>query len=125
MKRRRITRNLLIMVFADAALIVASYYLAYLIRFEFVIPESYLNVFLMSMPYVLGVKLSSFAFFHLYRGVWRYTSLVDFVNVVRAVFVASVLIIAGILVLHRFDGYPRSVFLVDGALTLLIRIVFG
>ncbi len=107
------------MVAADAALIVACYYLAYLIRFEFVIPESYLNVFLMSMPYVLCVKLGSFAFFHLYRGVWRYTSLVDFVNVVRAVLVASVLIITGILVLHRFDGYPRSVFLMDGALTLL------
>lgn len=107
------------MVAADAGLLVACYYLAYLIRFEFAIPQNCLDIFLGSLPYVFFIKMSSFAFFHLYRGMWRYTSLVDLVNVVKAVFASSAIIIIGILIVHGFHGYPRSVFLMDGALSLL------
>ncbi|MEW5725281.1 MAG: nucleoside-diphosphate sugar epimerase/dehydratase, partial [Thermodesulfobacteriota bacterium] len=50
---------------------------------------------------------------------WRYTSLVDLINVAKASLSGSLLIVAVILMTHRFIGYPRSVFLLDMLLTFL------
>ena len=72
------------MLLIDAALVVTCLFMAYLIRFEFLIPASYLRNFVNILPYLVSVKLLSFAFFRLYKGMWRYTSLVDMLNVAKA-----------------------------------------
>ena len=120
-------RNLYAMLLSDALLVVTCFYLAYVFRFEFSIPPNELSAFSRTWPYVLIVKMATFALFHMYKGMWRYTSLVDLFNVIKAVFTSSVLIIIGVLMVHRFQGYPRSVFIIDGFLTFLaiggIRVV--
>lgn len=113
------SRNFYFILFMDGVLVVACFYLAYLFRFEFSIPEREFTTFIRTCPYILVVKLCTFAFFRIYKGMWRYTSLVDLVNVVKAVLTSSALIILGVLMIHRFEGYPRSVFIIDGCLTLL------
>jgi len=107
------------MFIMDAVLIVGCFYSAYLIRFEFSIPGRYLDTFVQVLPFVLIVKMCSFVFFNLYRGMWRYTSLIDLVNVVKAIFTSSLLIIMIVLMAHRFQGYPRAVFIIDGFLSFL------
>jgi FlaA1/EpsC-like NDP-sugar epimerase len=115
------------MLLLDALLVVMCFYLAYVFRFEFSIPPNELSAFSRTWPYVLIVKMATFAFFRMYKGMWRYTSLVDLFNVIKAVFTSSLLIIIGVLMVHRFQGYPRSVFIIDGFLTFLaiggIRVV--
>jgi FlaA1/EpsC-like NDP-sugar epimerase len=49
---------------------------------------------------------------------WRYTSLVDLFNVVKAITLSTLGIMAFVLLRYRFIGYPRSVFLIDWGLTL-------
>ncbi|MGA2467517.1 MAG: hypothetical protein ABSH06_24630 [Thermodesulfobacteriota bacterium] len=49
---------------------------------------------------------------------WRYTGTNDLINLVKATFISSTTIILVILYLHRFEGYPRSVFIIDAFLTL-------
>jgi FlaA1/EpsC-like NDP-sugar epimerase len=110
MKKLLPSPNLWIMMALDAALVVAAFWGAYLIRFEFRIPDVHLDVLRFTWPFILLIKMGCFAFFHLYRGMWRYTSLVDLINVVKAVFTSSAVILAAVLVVHRFQGYPRSVF---------------
>ncbi|MFQ6079304.1 MAG: hypothetical protein ACE5NJ_09250, partial [Thermodesulfobacteriota bacterium] len=119
MGRGLMRRNLWIMVAADAALVFACYYLAYLIRFEFDIPEENLAAFRKSWHFIVPIKISVFAIFHVYRGMWRYTGLVDLVNLVKAVFTSSLLIVLIVIMIHQFYGYPRSVFIMDGFLTFL------
>jgi len=120
-------RNLYYMLLLDALLVVACFYLAYAFRFEFSIPPNELSAFSRKWPYVLIVKMVTFASFRMYKGMWRYTSLVDLFNVIKAVFTSSILIIVWVLMVHRFQGYPRSVFIIDGFLTFLaiggIRVV--
>jgi len=120
-------RNFYFMVLMDALLVVSCFFLAYLFRFEFQIPEKELASFARTWPYVLIIKMASFFFFRLYKGMWRYTSLVDFVNVVKAIVASSLVLMAGILLVYRFQGYPRSVFIIDGFLTFVaiggIRVV--
>ena len=112
-------RHFYYMLLMDVILVAGSFYSAYLIRFEFSIPGEYLSTFFKALPYVLVVKMCSFSFFNLYRGMWRYTSLIDLVNVCKAVFTSSLFIIMAVLMVHRFHGYPRSVFIIDGFLTFL------
>jgi FlaA1/EpsC-like NDP-sugar epimerase len=112
-------RNLFIMLGLDALLVAGAYYGAFLIRFEFGIPYYIMSTFTSTWPWVLGLKLAAFWFFGLYRGMWRYTSLVDLVNLFKAVLVSSLTAIVIILWLFGFYGYSRSVYLIDFVLCFL------
>jgi FlaA1/EpsC-like NDP-sugar epimerase len=79
------------MLLLDALLVVTCFYLAYVFRFEFSIPPNELSAFSRTWPYVLIVKMATFAFFRMYKGMWRYTSLVDLFNVIKAVLTSSLL----------------------------------
>ncbi len=103
----------------DLLLLFFSYYFSYLIRFEGDIPAGYFIIFKKTVWLIIPFKLACFLVFRLYKGMWRYTSIPDLLNLVRAIFVSSTGIILAILFLHQFQGYPRSVFIIDGALTLL------
>jgi FlaA1/EpsC-like NDP-sugar epimerase len=107
------------MLFFDACLVIASYLLAYLLRFEGEIPTQEWASLRSTIPYIVFFKLIIFYFFGLYKGMWRYTSLFDLFNVVKATLTSSTLIILAILFIHRFEGFPRSIFIIDGFLTFV------
>ena len=50
-------RRTVILALLYAAVIAASFYLAYEIRFEFIVPDSYQQERLRMLPIVVGVKL--------------------------------------------------------------------
>ena len=105
-------------VFAvDALLIVLAHYLAYAIRFETILQGETVRQFAGLLPLILGIKLPSFYLFGLYRGMWRYTSINDIINIFFATLFSSALIILWLLFSHRFLGYSRSVFLLDTVFT--------
>jgi FlaA1/EpsC-like NDP-sugar epimerase len=114
------TKNFYLILSLDIASIVAAYYFAYFLRFEGNIPPWEWKNFEATVPYFLVLKLSIFWFFGLYKGMWRYTGLFDLINVFKATFVSSAINIALILFLYRFQGFPRSVFVLDGILTFIL-----
>ena len=80
-----------------------------------------------TLRYILPFKLGVFLFFGLYGGMWRYTSVVDLFNVLKATTLSSGGIVLAILFIYRFEGFPRSVFILDWILTFIfiggVRIV--
>ena len=112
-------KNFLIIFFIDLLLLAAALYDAFLIRFDFNIPEFYLNAMIRMLPYVVATKIVCLFFFDLYRGMWRYTSISDLLNIIKAATVSSLFIVAFIAFKMRFVGYPRSVFIIDWFLTIL------
>ena len=112
-------RNFYIMLFLDSCLVVAAYLLAYLLRFEGIIPQQEWQKLIASIPYILPFKLLIFVGFGLYKGLWRYTSLVDLINVLKATVTSSVGVILGILFVYRFEGFPRSIFILDWVLAFI------
>ena len=115
----RISINLYIILAIDVILLLFSFYVAHLIRFDFMIPEWAMEKFYNMLPYVLLAKIFSFYFFDLYRGMWRYTSLNDLLNVVKASTIAELIIIVIVLYVNRFENVSRSVFIIDWCLTLI------
>lgn len=101
-------------VFAvDALLIVLAHYLAYAIRFETILQGEAVRQFVGLLPIILGVKLPSFYLFGLYRGMWRYTSINDIINIFFATLFSSALVVLLLLFSRHFLGFSRSVFLLD------------
>ena len=111
-------RSFITMLLTDAALAAACYYSAYLIRFEFSIPDVFIRSFLVSLPIVLVIKTGTFLFFRLYRGMWRYTSIPELIAIIEAVCLSTLLIILAVLMVFRFKDFSRSIFIIDAVLTL-------
>jgi len=107
------------MLLLDSFFVTLSYFLAYFIRFEGNIPYQEWSNFKATILFILPFKLCVFVFFRLYKGMWRYTSLVDLLNILKATSISSGLIILTILFTYRFEGFPRSVFVLDWLLSVL------
>ena len=109
-------------VFLDTFLITLSYYGAYILLFGAFEDSGNWDLFLQSLPLLVVLKLFAFLAAGVYRGLWRYASIGDFITYTKGVVLGSVLSVIAILLLFRFQNFSRAVFVVD-CLILLFAIV--
>ena len=115
MHKRRILE-----VLVDVVLIGLAYAGSFMIRFDGDIPPPHLRVLAESLPLILSLKLVVFASFGLYSGVWRYADMRDLLAILKAVTLSSVLSVATMTILFRFELFPRVVFFIDWMLLFLL-----
>lgn len=113
-----LSKNFWIVLLVDIMLIIMAHFLAYLVRFDWQIAWWIPKIWGV-LPFILITKIPIFYMFGLYRGMWRYTSTADLINITKAVCVSSGVIIMSVLYLNRFTGFSRSVFFMDGVFTFL------
>src|SRR6478672_715265 len=117
-------RNRVLQIAADAVLCALAFFLAFQLRFlddPHGWPHRYEVLFAQSVGFVVAGKLIVFAAFGLYQKWWRYVSGRDFLTIVRAVAVASALLVVIFAVAKPFGHtLPRSVEVMDFLLTLLL-----
>ena len=106
-------------VLLDLMVISFAYYLAFNLRFEFELSDALVTLFLTSLPLVVTATYTGFFLFGIYRGLWRYTGLEDLVRIGKAVACGTVLSMAALILVSRFAGYSRIVFIVYGLLLFL------
>jgi FlaA1/EpsC-like NDP-sugar epimerase len=109
-----------LMMASDAALMIAALIGAYLLRFDFVLGPYYTRQIELLLAYILPSKLVVFYLLGLYKGMWRYSSAEDFWRLAQGAFASMLLVVGIVLYLHRFEGFPRSVFLIDAGLTFVL-----
>jgi UDP-GlcNAc:undecaprenyl-phosphate GlcNAc-1-phosphate transferase len=102
----------------DLVLIVLAYYSAYALLFGPARDSGDWQLFLRTLPAVVFIKLATFLATGVYRGMWKYASVANVIDFVRAVAISSVLTILTILFAFRFEGFSRTVFVLDGMLLL-------
>ena len=121
MKYRFFDKNFLLILGIDIILLACALYFSNLVRFDFTIPEEHWVAFKWILPFVLVIKIISFYFLDLYRGMWRFTSIADLLNIIKATTISFFLIICLILFSPaRFLGFSRSVFVIDWCFTILL-----
>lgn len=101
-------RAILIM-FVDALSVMVSYFLALLLRFDFIfsrIPVNYLEGYLWSMPYWILSTIVIFYICRLYHSIWRLASVAELRMIITAYLVIMVVDVAGMLFMHL--RMPRS-----------------
>ena len=94
----------------DVLMIPVAWYLAYWLRFNLgTIPENSLQVATLMLPVVILCQSSSYFVFGLYRGIWRFASLYDFIRIGKSVYVGALIATLVIFAVTRMQHVPRSV----------------
>ncbi len=73
----------------------------------------------MFVPLAITIRIPVFYMMGLYSGMWRYTSLEDLQNIIKAVFFSSLIIVSILFIGNRFTGFSRAIMVVDTVLTFL------
>ncbi|TMP96242.1 MAG: hypothetical protein E6L09_15295 [Verrucomicrobia bacterium] len=107
-------------VLLDVILIMLAYWSAYAIKFEPFSGSPAWKLFLRTLPVLVVVRLLAFLFFGVYRGLWRYTSLDDLMAFAKAVAAGSVISMIIILFKFRFQGFSRTIFVIDALVMLML-----
>jgi UDP-GlcNAc:undecaprenyl-phosphate GlcNAc-1-phosphate transferase len=103
----------------DALLIAFAYYLAFALRYELRLNDFLMDLFVTSLPLVLTATFGSFFLLGIYRGLWHHTGLEDLVRIGKAVACGTLLSMAALILIYRFAGYSRMVFILYGFLLFL------
>jgi len=111
--------NLIVIVSIDILLLGASWYTAFLLRYNFDLPQDSSVMVVRLLPVVILIKIIAFYFFNVYRGMWRYTSLIDLFNIIKASVLSTLVIITLIIFSHSFTGFARAILVIDGVVTIL------
>ena len=113
-------RRLFVIFPLQLFLVVCSLYLAFLVRFDFSIPDVYRAVFYRILPAVILIKLLIFGYFKLYSGWWRYVSMDDLVVIFKANFIGSAGVIVYNFFVYRLELVSRTILLLDGLFCFLL-----
>jgi len=107
-------------ILIDSALIIVAYISAYLIKYDGVISDYNRHLIELSLPVVLVVKLASLYLSGLYRGIWKYIDFEDALKILKGSVVSSMAAVIIIVGFARFEGYSRSLFLIDFVLFIFL-----
>ena len=96
-----------------------AWFVAYLLRFNFVIPDDFLQSLWVIILIAVPIQMFLFARFGLYKGIWRFASIPDLKRIVLAASLSAVLVTA-LLQMINSVVVPRSVLLLDPLLLVLL-----
>lgn len=105
--------RMVLIILLQAAIVAASLWGAFAVRFDFNISSVQLSRFYSLLPALLVIKLGVFWWQGLFRGWWRYVSMADLVVIVRANVIASLLFLLYAFLAYRGTNIPRSVLVLD------------
>tara|TARA_Y100000591_G_scaffold333413_1_gene377651 strand:- start:31382 stop:33271 length:1890 start_codon:yes stop_codon:yes gene_type:complete len=88
-----------------------SLYFAFLIRFEFKIPDQFSAVLIEWLPWFILSQIIVFYILGLYARIWRYTSLIDLYAILGSSVASFSLSLIFVFFAYGMIGYPRSVLL--------------
>ena len=114
----RYVRMSLIML-AHMGLFVCAYVSAFMLRFDFDLSADYLAVMINTLGVVVLLKLVVFYSAGQFSGWWRYVGLRDVLSMTKAAGLSMVLFLAINYIFLEIRIFPRSVYLLDFASTVL------
>jgi len=103
-------------VILHLVLVAFANYAAFWLRFDGDIPDHYRTVWLVTCPWLIGIRAVMFIPFRLYEGLWRYTGIYDLRNIIGSVLVSTAAFWVGVRLGFGLSHYPRSIFIIDTVL---------
>lgn len=99
---------------------IISNYLAFFIRFDGNVSIPYFYLFLKYLPLLLLFRAIFLFAFSLDKGLWRYASVTDLLNIITATSLGSLLFFFSVRYLFVDTSYPRSIYVIDWLLNIFI-----
>jgi len=126
-------KRVIFFIISDILISLFSLYSSYLLRFNFHIPDNFLDTFWFVFGVLTLLKISSMILFRVYKVVWRFFSLSDAKHIILSHILAYTLFA---IFYHIFkdiiNPFPRSIIVIDiflslifiGALRISKRVIF-
>ena len=111
--------NRAVIVLIDALLLALAYVGAYWLRFESIAPDQWMLLKTTLVP-VVAAKMVIFSLSGLHAGAWRFTGIVDLVNIIKAAVLGFFVVMVGMLYFYYPGGFSRSVFVLDFINTVVL-----
>lgn len=102
-----------IVIFINLGLITLSYFASFALHFDFSLPQAYTPIFLKTLPVLLAIKFFTFYYFGVFHGLWRYVSMNDLWQILKANAAATGIFICSKVFIFGTHDFPRSIFLND------------
>ena len=113
----------LAVVVHDLVMVWLAWYVANVARFAFEKGSAPVEVLAPELIVVLGAQALVLWWTGLYRGLWRFASLPDIWNIVRAAVLGALAIALAMFLVNRLEGVPRAVLLLYPMLLMLFLAV--
>ena len=102
-----------------------SLFLAYNLRFNFVVPADFMNNFLLIFMILLVFKISFFSYFNIYKTAWRFFSLYEIKKILLAHLYAYLSFVVIFLIFREeMSPFARSIIIIDFMLSLVFIVFF-
>jgi len=112
-------RRTLFSVLLDLLLITVAYYSAYLLRFGGDIGQNFQH-FIRSLPILFACQIFCLYIFGVYQRLWRISRLGDLSAYAKGVTSGAVLTVIVIVLVYRFQGFSRAVFIIYWGVMLIL-----
>jgi len=100
----------------QALLIFTSLVLAWLLRFDFSLPNRML--LFSTAPVLIAVRLAAIGRFRLLHGWWRYTGVSDALDVLKATALGSAVFLFAMRFVLGVVAFPRTIYVLEGVLSM-------
>lgn len=112
-------RNFWVMLFFDIILLCLCYFSAYWLRYDGLMESEVIRLFAKTLFPLLICKIASFFLCDLYRGMWRYTGVLDLYNVIKGSLIGSLLFVVYLSMFYHFNGISRAIIISDMVFTVV------
>ena len=106
-------------VLFDSILIAMCFTFAHYLRYEDNVPIDIWVAHDKIIGWLICCKILVFYFFGLYKGIWKYASVSDLINCLKASAVGSATVVILIMFFYRDISFSRSIYFIDFLLTFL------
>ncbi len=109
----------MIILATHVVLYAAAFAAAFLMRFDFTLPESQRLHFWVGLGLVVALRTAAGFPFRLYGGVLKYAGIEDFIDILKAMTIASTAFVV-VLVLAGSRNFPRSIIAIDWLMSIVL-----
>ena len=106
--------------FSQAGIVAVTYYVSFVLRLDGGLDVANRALFWKTLPFILLIKLVLSYQCGLMHGWWRYVGMSDLLDISKASVLSSSVIFCLLEGVFRFQGYPRSVVVIDLFLTIMM-----
>lgn len=112
----------------DTGIVLFSFFAAYMLRFEFTIPQNELVPMLFAFPVFMVLRIVSFLIGRIYAGIIRFTGTQDSVRILKVIVTGSaVMAMFNPIKFYLWDGWyflPFSIIIIEAMISALLLIAF-
>ena len=119
------TKRTIFFVSSDILISFFSLFLAYNLRFNFVVPSDFMNNFLQTYMILIVCKISLFSYYNIYKTAWRFFSLFEIKKILLAHFYSYLIFVVFFLIFREeLSPFARSIIIIDLMLSLVFIVFF-